>query len=257
VLDQITPVLLTYNEEPNIGRTLSRLTWAKDVIVVDSGSTDGTLKLLANFQNVRVFNRSFDTHANQWRYATDETGIGTNWILRLDADYQLSDALVREMARLDPSAEVSAYRISFDYSIFSRKLLSSLYPTNTILLRRGQFAVRDRGHTEAWDVKGPIETLGARIIHDDRKPIDQWVIAQLRYMRRELKDIRAGRTGLARWLRARPPLMPIAVFLYCMFGKGLLLNGRAGIFYALQRLVAEAVLSLMVLEEKLRAVRDA
>jgi hypothetical protein len=37
-----------------------------------------------------------------------------------------------------------------------------------------------------------------------------------------------------------------------LFGKGLVLNGRAGIFYALQRMVAEAVLSLMVLEEKLR-----
>jgi len=40
--------------------------------------------------------------------------------------------------------------------------------------------------------------------------------------------------------------------LYCLFGKGLILNGRAGLFYALQRMVAEAVLSLMVLEEELR-----
>jgi hypothetical protein len=41
--------------------------------------------------------------------------------------------------------------------------------------------------------------------------------------------------------------MPIGVFLYCLFVKGLVLNGRAGIFYALQRMYAEAVLSLMVL----------
>ena len=47
--------------------------------------------------------------------------------------------------------------------------------------------------------------------------------------------------------------MPLFTFLYCLFVKGLILNGRAGIFYALQRLVAEAVLSLMVLEERLRA----
>ena len=46
--------------------------------------------------------------------------------------------------------------------------------------------------------------------------------------------------------------MPIAIFLYCLFGKGLILNGKAGVFYALQRLVAEATLSLMVLEEALR-----
>jgi hypothetical protein len=42
------------------------------------------------------------------------------------------------------------------------------------------------------------------------------------------------------------------VFLYCLFGKGLILNGRAGVFYALQRMVAEAVLSLFVLEATLR-----
>jgi hypothetical protein len=47
--------------------------------------------------------------------------------------------------------------------------------------------------------------------------------------------------------------MPTMMFLYCLFVKGLILNGRAGMFYALQRLIAEATLSLMVLEEKLRA----
>ena len=47
--------------------------------------------------------------------------------------------------------------------------------------------------------------------------------------------------------------MPLLTFLYCLFVKGLILNGRAGIFYALQRLIAEAALSLMVLEERFRA----
>ena len=46
--------------------------------------------------------------------------------------------------------------------------------------------------------------------------------------------------------------MPVCAFLYCLFGKGLIFSGRAGVFYALQRLVAEAVLSLMVLEQRLR-----
>ena len=46
--------------------------------------------------------------------------------------------------------------------------------------------------------------------------------------------------------------MPIAVFFYCLFIKGLIFNGRAGIFYALQRMVAEALLSLILLEDHLR-----
>jgi glycosyltransferase involved in cell wall biosynthesis len=252
MLENITPVLLTYNEEQNVRRTLARLGWAKDIVVVDSGSTDGTLAVLASFPNVRWFKRNFDSHGNQWRYAVEETQIITDWILRLDADYQVSDALVAELAALDPNAPVSAYRISFNYAIFSRNLRSSLYPANTVLLRRGRFTVRDKGHTEAWDVNGPVRTLNATIIHDDWKVTGQWLIGQARYMQREFDYLRVGNGGWVGWLRLRPPLMPILVFLYCLFGKGLLFNGRAGMFYALQRLVAEAVLSLMVLEEKLR-----
>src|SRR5262249_52171620 len=128
----------------------------------------------------------------------------------------------------------------------------SLYPANTILLRKGKFSVRDKGHTEAWDVKGPIATLKGRIIHDDWKQTAQWVTSQTRYMQRESEWLRAGRAGLVRWLRLRPPLMPIIAFIYCLFGKGLIVSGRAGLYYALQRMVAEAVLSLMVLERRLR-----
>ena len=259
MLDHVTPVLLTYNEVQNIARTLTHLAWAKDIVVVDSGSMDGTLAVLASHPNVRVFKRGFDSHGNQWRYAIEDTQIATDWILRLDADYQVSNALVAEIAALDPNAPVSAYRVSFDYAIFSRKLLSSLYPANTVLLRKGRFSVRDKGHTEAWEVNGPVATLSAAIIHDDWKATGQWLIGQARYMQRELDYLHMNKGGFVRWLRLRPPLMPIAVFLYCLFGRGLLFNGHAGIFYALQRMVAEAALSLMVLEEKLRnqALRSA
>src|SRR5271168_2828080 len=110
MLDHVTPVLLTYNEIQNISRPLSHLVWAKDIVVVDSGSTDGTLAVLASCPNVRVFERTFDTHANQRRYAVEETQIATDWSLRLDADYQVSDALISEIAALDPNAPVNAYR---------------------------------------------------------------------------------------------------------------------------------------------------
>ena len=252
MLDRITPVLLTYNESENIVRTLSHLAWAKDIVVVDSGSTDGTLALLADFPKVRVFNRPFDTHANQWHYAVENTQIATDWILRLDADYQISDALISELTQLTPDASINAYRVDFTYAVFSQNLRGSLYPPNTLLLRRGCFSVYDRGHTEGWQVRGAIAALNARVIHDDWKPITRWVEGQARYMQLEVDLMQLWKTGLVRWLRFRPPLMPIATFLYCLFGKGLILNGRAGIFYTLQRTVAEAILSLLVLERKLR-----
>jgi glycosyltransferase involved in cell wall biosynthesis len=251
MLEEVTPVLLTFNEAANIGRTLSGLTWAKDIVVVDSGSTDDTIAILAKFAQVRVFHRAFDTHGNQWRYAIQQTGIGTSWILRLDADYQVTTELKAELSGLDPNVDVDAYTIPFDYAIFDQKLISSLYPPNTILVRKDRVSILDKGHTEAWVVKGPVKRVKARIVHDDRKPTERWMSSQGQYMRRELAQLRKASSGLRAWLRLTPPLMPLLIFFYCLFVKGLILNGRAGIFYALQRLIAEAALSLMVIEEKL------
>src|SRR5690349_4713692 len=81
MLGAITPVILTFNESPNIKRSLAALEWADDIVVVDSGSTDGTLDLLRQYPKVRLFRRPFDTHAKQWRYALTETKILTPWIL--------------------------------------------------------------------------------------------------------------------------------------------------------------------------------
>jgi glycosyltransferase involved in cell wall biosynthesis len=248
MLSAITPVILTYNEAPNIGRTLSGLHWAKEIVVVDSGSTDGTIEMLQADPRVRLHIRKFLSHNDQWQFATNQTGIQTPWILRLDADYQISQALVQEMALLDPEGPEHAYRVRFDYAIYSKVLASALYPPKTVLLRRGSFAVLDAGHTEAWKVEGRIGNLKARIIHDDWKPMPGWIASQTNYMRRELAHKSHG--GLTHWLRSHPPLMMVAVFFYCLFAKGLIFNGRKGIMYTMQRTVAEGIYGLLYLEER-------
>ena len=59
--DQVTPLILTFDEAPNIRRTLDALSWARELVVVDSGSTDGTTEILAAQRNVRRFQRRFDS----------------------------------------------------------------------------------------------------------------------------------------------------------------------------------------------------
>ena len=80
MLDQITPLILTYNEAPNIGRTLESLSWASDIVVVDSFSDDETLEIAASFPQVRIFQRAFDSHRNQWEFGLRETEIKTPWV---------------------------------------------------------------------------------------------------------------------------------------------------------------------------------
>ena len=97
-LTAITPLVLTYNEEANIGRTLGRLPWAERVVVVDSYSTEATIDIATSYDNVDLVQREFDHFADQCNYGLEQ--IDTEWVLSLDADYVCSEALIDEMRAL-------------------------------------------------------------------------------------------------------------------------------------------------------------
>src|SRR5689334_13736945 len=117
MLDQITPIVLTYNEAPNIAGTLEQLRWARHIVVVDSFSRDETLAIVSRFPQARVYQRAFDDFATQWSFALNETGIATEWVLGLDADFVLSQEFVAELARLQPEASTSGYRAPLIYCV--------------------------------------------------------------------------------------------------------------------------------------------
>src|SRR5213596_2735204 len=97
----LTALILTYNEQENIRRTLEAVAWAPKAIVVDSFSTDRTLEIARSFPNVQVVQRVFDSHANQWNAGLAR--IDTEWALTLDADYVLTAELQEEIKKLEPA----------------------------------------------------------------------------------------------------------------------------------------------------------
>ena len=254
MLDDVTPVLLTLNEAPNIRRTLAPLAWARDVVIVDSFSTDGTLDIAREHPRTRVFQRPFDTHAAQWEWAIRETGISTGWVLALDADYVLTDAFVREVAELRPDAATVGFRCGFTYCVLGKPLRGSLYPPVTVLFRRERARYLQDGHTQRVTVDGAVLSLRSRILHDDRKPLSDWLRSQDRYTVLEAaKLVTLGwrRLGWKDRLRLVPGLGPAAAFALCLVFRGGLLDGWPGVFYASQRVLAEALLSLRIVERRL------
>ena len=248
-------MVLAFNEAANIGRTLEHLKWALAVIVVDSGSTDDTLRICATFSNVQVIHRAFDRHADQWNFAIQETGIRSDWILALDADYVVTRQFVIELGQLHPLESISGYRASFRYCIFGHQLSRSLYPPVVTLFRRERAHYVQDGHTQRVVVDGEVAELSEVILHDDRKPLSMWLAAQVRYAELEAETLLTRRWYLLRWqdsLRKMLVITPWLVPLYCMtFGMGIL-DGWYGVYYALQRATAETVLSLKLLEVRLR-----
>lgn len=248
-MNDITGLILTFNEAPNIARTLGPLSWLRDIVIVDSMSTDGTAEIAAAFANVRVFKRAFTTHAEQWNFGLEHTGIATEWVLALDADYVLTGGLSREIQALQPDPGVSGFAASFDYCIDGQPLRGAAYPPVTVLFRRARGRYEQDGHTQRVRLDGEVRPLGARIQHDDRKSLGHWIAAQARYMALEADKLGGSHRqplGLADELRRWIVIAPPAMFVYCYFVRGGILDGKAGLFYALQRAASELILSLFL-----------
>jgi len=252
MLNEITPLILTFNEAPNIARTLSKLSWAREVVIVDSQSRDQTRELaMATHPRVRWFERPFTTHAEQWTFALDATGITTEWVLALDADYVLTDALVEELQQLRPAAFTNGFEARFIYCIEGRPLRCGAYPPVVVLFRRAHAKYEQDGHAHRVRVEGAIARLGHPVLHDDRKPLSHWLRSQSNYMKLEVDKLEKTPASelafidrLRQWIFVAPP----AMFVYCLIGKGGILDGKAGLYYAMQRAAAEMILSLNLLE---------
>ncbi|HSK64906.1 MAG TPA: glycosyltransferase family 2 protein [Pyrinomonadaceae bacterium] len=251
MFDKITPLILTYNEAPNIGRTLEKLSWARDIVVVDSFSDDETLEIAGSFPRVRIFQRVFDCHRNQWEFGLRETGIKTEWVLALDADYLVTSEAVAELLTLRPNDATAGYRARFVYCIHGRKLHSGIYPPVTVLYRREAATFVQDGHTQRVVVDGVVEELRAPLLHDDRKPLRRWLNSQARYAELEgERIIKHEALDFRDRLRLCFVVVPPAIFFYCLLVRGGVLDGWRGFYYAFQRAFAELMLSLYLIDSR-------
>ena len=249
----ITPLVLTFNEAPNIGRCLERLRWAARIVVLDSGSTDETAKIVQAFPNAELHVRPFDDHAAQWNH-----GLGlvrSPWVLSLDADYLVPETFPGEVERFLSDDGLDAILVRFRYLVFGRPLRASLYPPRAALFRRDRCRYETDGHTQLLAVRGRSTTVETRFDHDDRKPLGRWLDAQGKYARLEADKLLSTpppALTIQDRLRRTMVLGPPAVFAYTLIGSGAILDGWPGWYYTCQRTVAEIMLSLHLLDRRLR-----
>lgn len=106
---KISVAIITYNEAANIARCInSVLSIADEIVVVDSHSTDNTKKICQSFENIRFVSHSFEGHIQQKNVAMHLAKH--DWVLSLDADECLSDALLSSLKKIKGSEEYSAVK---------------------------------------------------------------------------------------------------------------------------------------------------
>ena len=251
-LDQITPLILTFNEEANIARCLDRLRWAKRVIVLDSGSTDATESLARGFANAELVRWPFDSFAEQCNFGLAQ--VQTPWVLSLDCDYVLNEGFEDEAALLIAEGTLAGYRAAFRYCIHGRPLSATLYPPRYVLYRKDLARYENEGHGHRVRISGHVGDMRSKIDHDDRKPLSRWLMSQIKYAQMEavfLTNSSPESFSRTDKLRRLGWLMPLLAPVYCLFVKGLWRDGLAGWHYTLQRWLAECMIALALADRRL------
>ncbi|KJH71838.1 glycosyltransferase family 2 protein [Aliterella atlantica] len=253
MIEKITPLILTFNEAPNIDRTLQHLTWAQKIVVIDSYSTDKTVEILQSYPQVEVFEHKFESFAAQCNYGLEK--IQSQWVLSLDADYILSDELIAEIKLLPPEPDADSYSVNFKYCVFGKALRGTLYPARQVLYRKDKAYYQEDGHAHRVSINGYSSALASYIYHDDRKSLDRWLNAQNKYMIIESKKILTtpnSQLSFSDRIRKQKIIAPLAILFYCLILKQGILDGWAGWYYAFERMLAETLLSIRLIEmEKL------
>lgn len=245
-LDHITPLVLTFNEEPNISRTLSALHWAAQVVVLDSQSTDHTCAIAQQFPNVKVYSRPFETHAAQWNAGIEL--VATDWVLSLDADYVVSEQFVAEAQQFSPT-NVDCIYAPLRFVLGGRPLSCSVLPPRPVLFKASACSYVDDGHTQRLLYSGPAAMLRAEIQHIDTKSLGRWYRNQQNYARLEARKLRQAQPSpsISVQLRRVPFVMVVLVPLYILFIRRGILEIWQGWAYAGLRALAELLISIALL----------
>ena len=254
----LTVIILTRNEAGHLRRAIASVAAiAARIIVVDSGSTDGTREL-AKQLGAEVHTRDWINYAAQFQWALDNCAIGTDWVMRLDADEWIGADLSDEISRRLPDAPNDLAGFSLDRRhIFMGKWIrhGGRYPLRLLRIwRTGAGHIEQRWMDEHIEVNGGrIEHLPGQFSDENLGDLSFFIAKHTGYAVREAADVLIAKydlagqpqTNLASTRQAatkrsaklgfynRLPLGigPLFYFLYRYFIQLGFLDGREGLIY--------------------------
>ena len=234
----IAATVICKNEEACVGKCLASLEGLAEIVVVDSGSTDGTLAIVDDFKRqglpIRLIHQPWLGYAGQKQFALEQAG--EPWILSIDADEWLDDDLRAELPRLIAvDKSVAGWKLRRTLTLFGYQKPVSLWTRPELILRlvrrgRASFNSALLVH-EGLIADG--ETGIARkglLRHERGLPLDEQMKKEIVYARLKAEQ-RLNRGRKPSWLKL--VMNPSVYFLRIFFWNRFFLCGWAGFIHAI------------------------
>jgi glycosyltransferase involved in cell wall biosynthesis len=254
------------NEAENLPRCLDCVSWADEIFVVDSNSTDGS-QAVAQKRGAQVVQFAFQgTWPKKKNWALEHLPFRNEWIFILDADEVLPPGARDEFAATIANAgDVAGYWINRRFMFMGRWLRHAYYPNWNLRLFRhslGRYEKLTDAATESGDnevhehvvVRGATGKLRCEIDHYAFPSVDVFVEKHNRYSNWEarvavaeelgksstaIQSKTVGRRRKLKQLSYRLPFRPLLRFLYVYVWQKGFLDGREGYYFARMHAVYE------------------
>jgi glycosyltransferase involved in cell wall biosynthesis len=243
----ISAAIIARDEEAVLPLCLKSLKWVDEIVVVDSGSTDNTVKI-AGESGARVYHKKWENYAVQKNFAISKTS--GEWVLSIDADEVISDGLKREiMEMLKNGTDSNAFDMPFQ-NIFYNKWLKhgGLYPDRHIrLFKKNEGAYPICNIHESLSVNGKIGHFENSIIHHTKTDISSHLKAIEEYTCLEARQrINSGYkpTGYTVFIR---PLYRFIKYYFFRFG---FLDGIQGLTFQVSTSFYMYITEAKILEKR-------
>ena len=227
----LSVAIITRNEEANLSRTLASVRWAHEIVVVDSGSSDATVSIARNF-GAKVICEEWHGFGKQKNLAIEHcTG---EWILSLDADEEVGEALAQELTQLlEEAPEVDAYFVPRRNFFLGRWMKhGGYYPDPKLrLIRKGVARFEERSVHETLQYSGATHTLHGDLFHHAYPTLDDYIEHMNRYSTLGAEQAASKNKTSRSWssFMWNVLLNPAATFFYNYILRLGFLDGREGL----------------------------
>lgn len=221
----VSAYIITRNEAHNIGACLDRLVEFDEVILVDSGSTDGTVELASQYENVKASFQQWSGFSEQKAHALSL--CGNDWVLNVDADEILTDEYLEEVIRVVKENKVDALESNRTLYRWGKRPKRFEGDDRLIrLFRKSAGHYEPRRVHESISIEGEIEKSEATINHHENLTFSQRIDKSNKYSEAKAEDKFDKGNGVS--IITLIFVFPLT-FIQIYFFKGYFLDGVDGL----------------------------